>query len=187
MGLIKRMAACFIFFSLLVLGGCSSCKKDELISKEDAEYFVKNTWLPRMGTGNPKATDEDIKRAANWLLELYTDDIEILDPNSQDMIGQDSFKGKNQVRLYYEAVLKAYPLWRLDVVDIFPTPKGFVLRYEGRDAWPVKKFVGVDIFELRKEGKDWKIAKLIEFYDRVPFPEPPEWKNKKKPVFQNIP
>ena len=102
---------------------------------------------------------------------MHTDDIEIIDPNSQDLVQSDALRGKQQVRTYYEAILKNYPKWNIQILDIYPTEKGFVLRYAGTDAGPVKRFEGVDILELKKTVDGWRIGKIMEYYDRLPFTE----------------
>lgn len=102
---------------------------------------------------------------------LYTSDVEIVDPNSQDLVKSDSFRGRDQVADYYRIILKNYPVWTLEILDLYPTPKGFVLRYIGRNAGSVARFEGVDIVELKRVGGAWKISKIMEYYDRLPFTE----------------
>lgn len=142
-----------------------------LLSKQEAEEFCLKTWFPRLRLGHTPATGE-IPKLVDKLLELYAEDVELVDPNAPEMVQADSFAGKAQVRKYYEAVLAAYPVWNFTILEIFPTEKGFVLRYEGRDAGPVKRFEGVDILELKKQKQGWRIAKLMGYYDRAPFMTP---------------
>ena len=142
-----------------------------LLTVEEAKKFCLSVWFPRLRIGHFAQKDE-VSQHVNKLLELYTDNIEIIDPNAQDLVAADSLKGKVQAKQYYEAILGNYPVWNIRILAIYPTTNGFILRYEGLDAGPVKRFEGIDILELKKIKGNWKIDRLIEYYDRVPFAEP---------------
>lgn len=144
-----------------------------LLSVQEAKSFCLETWFPKLRFGQVLEGDE-LENRLDGLLALYTDDIQFVDPNNMEFFGKEILKGKPDVRNYYRAVLNQYPKWEFSIVEIFPTEKGFVLRYEGKNAPPVTKFEGVDILELRRTDSGWKISKLIGYYDRKPFSVPPE-------------
>ncbi|MGE0526334.1 MAG: nuclear transport factor 2 family protein [Bdellovibrionales bacterium] len=167
-----------ILFSILltpmVYGTCASARAElvqpVLINGDEARKFCLEVWFPRLRIGHTP-TAAELKHFVSVLMELYTEDIELVDPNNKDIFGTEVIRGKEQVSRYYEAVLGHYPEWEFSILDLFPTPSGFVLRYEGRNAPPVARFEGIDVIELRKVGGAWKIAKLIGYYDRKPFTE----------------
>lgn len=138
------------------------------ISADEAQKFCLETWFPLLRIGH-SPTPEELSIFVSKLLELYTDDIEMVDPNNKDLFGTDVLRGKGQVRRYYEAVLRNYPMWLFSILGIYPTESGFILRYEGRNAPPVDRFEGVDIIELRRVDGTLKISKLFGYYDRKPF------------------
>jgi len=160
----------WIVIGSLLFGGFTYADSVEnvLLSKEEALDFCLNEWFPKLRMGHENPTPDQVRSKVSELLKVYTAGFEMIDPNNQDSFQTDIIKGE-QVRAYYQAVLKTYPVWTFKILDIFPTQKGFILRYEGRDAPPVAKFEGVDIIDLEKIDGKWKIAKLIGYYDRVPF------------------
>ena len=152
----------------LVSGAARASAQDHLISHEEAQKFCLEQWFPKLRIGH-EPTREELRAFVTDLLTVYTDDIEIIDPNNRDLFGKEVLKGKAEARRYYEAVLGNYPVWVFNILSLYPTKEGFVFRYEGLNAGHVARFEGVDIIELRKEGGAWKISKLMGYYDRKPF------------------
>ena len=157
-----------VVFCRGVAFGADIPKQEVLLNVEEAQKFCLSTWFPRLRIGRVPTPDE-LTQFVDNLLKLYADDVELIDPNNKDIFGVEVLKGKDKVRQYYEAVLRNYPKWSFSILGIYPTEKGFILRYEGKDAPPVERFEGVDIIELRKEGASWVISKLFGYYDRKPF------------------
>lgn len=159
-----------MIFGVIVFIEKPAFASKNMLSIEEAKEFCLSVWFPRLRIGH-LAQKEEVSQYVNKLLELYTDDVEIVDPNAQDLVAADLIRGKVQVKQYYEAVLGNYPVWNIKILAIYPTAQGFILRYEGLNAGPVKRFEGVDILELTKIKGNWKIKRIMEYYDRVPFIE----------------
>jgi hypothetical protein len=163
-----NILAILVLALAFTLASARSNAQDNLITKDEAQKFCLEQWFLKLRVGHPP-TREELRAFVTDLLTVYTDDIEIIDPNNREFFGKDVLKGKQDARRYYEAVLGNYPEWMFEILALYPTPEGFVLRYEGKNAGPVARFEGVDIIELRKEGGAWKISKLMGYYDRKPF------------------
>ncbi|MCX6125149.1 MAG: hypothetical protein NTV34_10455 [Proteobacteria bacterium] len=163
----KFILIAFAALAILTFSGSAVAEKN-LLSVQEAKDFCVKVWFPRLRLGHP-VSDSELKSFVQKLLNLYDENITMVDPNSQTMIAKDSFKGKAEVANFYETILKLYPVWKFNILEIYPNPKGFVLRYEGLDAGPVKRFEGVDILELKKSAAKWQITKLMAYYDRYPF------------------
>ena len=136
--------------------------------KKEIERFCLETWFPKLRIGH-KPDEAELQASLTGLLEMYTDDIEFVDPNNLDHFGMPVLKGKDLVGKYYRSILANYHSWEFKILELHPTDKGFVLRYEGRNAPPVDSFEGVDIIEVVKTPNGIKISKLIGYYDRKPF------------------
>jgi hypothetical protein len=106
-------------------------------------------WLPAW-TGNQPET----------LLDFYTDNTIYLDPALPDGI-----KGKDQLREYFTKLLAANPNWVWEPVEVYPTPRGFTLKWRAIIPVGTKKIVeqGVDIVEL----DDGKISRNEVYFDRT--------------------
>jgi SnoaL-like protein len=93
------------------------------------------------------------------LLEFYTDNVFYLDPSNQDGI-----KGKEKLRVYFTKLLSKNANWKWRVVEIMPTEKGFVLKWEAIIPVLDKAFLiyGVDIVEMKGD----KISRDEIYFDR---------------------
>ena len=149
---------------------------DSKVTREEALAFCNQVWFPELALG-PGLTPAQVEARLDRLLTLYTPQAQLADPNNFDLFGKPILKGPEEIRKYYRAVLTHYPEWKFEIRAIYPTEKGFVLHYTGRNAPPVKEFEGVDILEIERgpagSGPEaFKIEKLEEFYDRLPFSKP---------------
>ena len=168
----------FISGLSLATGAASEATPSLKISEREARDFCLKVWFPRLVLGKTMAA-EGIQKHLDRLMEVYTPDAKLNDPNNPELYGKPVIQGHGELRKYYGTVLPLYPNWAFDILAIYPTPKGFVLHYRGKNAPPVKSFEGVDILEITgppKKIEDWKITRLDGFYDRHPFFEVPATK-----------
>lgn len=83
------------------------------------------------------------------LLEYYTEDAWYADPGVPD-----GLQGRNPLLRYLTKLLKRYPDWSWRRSELYPTPKGFVLKWQAtipRDGGTIQ-CAGMDLVELR-DGK----------------------------------
>lgn len=156
--MVQQILKVFLVLSVLL----DPAWAEEKVSVEAVQKFCQ-LWFPALVRG---VQDPDI--AADKLVRyFYTENAELLDPNfSEAQVGQ------TRVKSYYRTLMSKYPNWTFEVQKIYPTETGFVLYYVGHVPPLVESFRGVDIIEI--EGLDrpvteWRISKLVGFYDRVPF------------------
>ena len=105
-------------------------------------------WLPAW-TGNEPET----------LLRFYTEDAFYSDPAHPE-----GLKGHDQLREYFVKLLAANPNWVWEPVEVFPTLRGFTLKWRAVIPAGKKKIVefGMDIVEL----EDGKIRRNEVYFDR---------------------
>ncbi len=117
------------------------------MDKKELNKFV-DKWLSSWTGNKPQR-----------LIEFYTDDVFYLDPSNQDGI-----KGKANLLAYFTKLLSKNANWKWRVVEIFPTPNGFTLKWEAIIPVETKTFLifGVDIVEMRGD----KIARDEIYFDR---------------------
>lgn len=117
------------------------------MNKKELVVFV-DKWLAAW-TGNKPQN----------LIEFYTDDVFYLDPSNQDGI-----KGKTNLLAYFTKLLRKNANWKWRIVEIFPTEKGFTLKWEAIIPVETKTFLifGVDIVEM----KGSKIMRDEIYFDR---------------------
>jgi hypothetical protein len=143
------------------------------ISVREAEEFCLKHWFPALHMG-PGATAAQIEERLSTLIGFYTKNVELIDPNNLDLFKKPVLSGRSEILPYYRAILTHYPEWRFEIRAIYPIATGFVLHYTGFNAPPVASFDGVDILHVERgpEGTgpgSFRIRKLEEFYDRLPF------------------
>lgn len=113
---------------------------------EKAKEFCQR-WLPAW-TGN----------RLDLLMSFYADDAFYSDPSVPQ-----GLKGKEKLQPYLKKLISIYPEWKYEDVEIFPTEKGFTLKW--KLSIPVKneKFVdyGLDIVELSND----KIIRNEVYFD----------------------
>jgi hypothetical protein len=117
------------------------------MDKQDLKVFVDN-WLSAWTGNKPQ-----------HLIEFYTNDVFYLDPANQDGI-----RGKANLEVYFTKLLSKNANWKWRVVEIMPTEKGFVLKWEAIIPVLDKAFLiyGVDIVEMRGD----KISRDEIYFDR---------------------
>ncbi len=108
-----------------------------------------NDWL-KSWTGNKPET----------LLSFYSEDAYYQDPaNPQGLIGF------SQILPYFKKLLAANPNWKWEREELFPTEKGFVLKWKARI--PVGSEIveekGIDIVELKNDH----ICRNEVYFDRA--------------------
>jgi hypothetical protein len=115
--------------------------------KKDLVLFVDD-WLESWTGNKPKQ-----------LLSFYTDDVFYLDPANQDGI-----KGKANLEIYFTKLLNKNANWKWKVIEIFPTAKGFTLKWEAIIPVLDKAFLiyGVDLVEMSGN----KICRDEIYFDR---------------------
>jgi len=113
---------------------------------EKAKVFC-NQWLPAWTDNNPEL-----------LISFYSEDAFYLDP----FIPQ-GLKGNEQILAYFRNFLSYYPNWKYEYVEIFPTEKGFTLKW--KVLLPINNHTiveyGLDIVELLND----KIIRNEVYFD----------------------
>ncbi len=113
---------------------------------DDAIRFC-DEWLPSWSGNDP-----------DRLIAFYTGDAFYLDPTVKA-----GLQGHDQIKAYFMKLLKNNPEWRWTHEEVFPTEKGFILKWKARipvgDATIVE--YGMDIVEMR----DGRIARNEVYFD----------------------
>jgi steroid delta-isomerase-like uncharacterized protein len=119
-------------------------------------------WLPAW-TGN----DPEL------LLQFYAENVVYIDPAHPE-----GLEGQEQLKPYLQKLLAANPNWIWEVVEVFPTPRGFTLKWRATIPVGQKKLVehGMDIVEL----ENGKITRNEVYFDRSRWLEALPKKVKKK-------
>ena len=119
-----------------------------MLQMTDYAQFCK-TWLDAW-TGNKPAA----------LVVFYSDDAFYSDPAKP--VG---LNGKTEILKYFEKLLSKNPDWKWEVVEIFPTEKGFTLKWKA--TIPTNEtsltICGLDIVEMR----DDLISRNEVYFDRT--------------------
>jgi hypothetical protein len=106
-----------------------------------------NKWLPSWSGNNPEA-----------LLEFYASDAFYLDPTVKN-----GLRGHGQMKIYFSKLLKNNPHWQWNHEEVFPTEKGFNLKWRAvipvGDATMIE--YGMDIVEMQNN----KISRNEVFFD----------------------
>lgn len=106
-------------------------------------------WLPAWTGNEPER-----------LLQFYAEDAFYRDPAHPE-----GLKGHEQLKDYFTRLLTANPNWVWEPLEVFPTPRGFTLKW--RASIPVNKKMiveeGMDIVEL----DNGKITRNEVFFDRT--------------------
>jgi hypothetical protein len=106
-------------------------------------------WLPAWTGNRPEV-----------LLEFYTEDAFYQDPARPQ-----GLRGHPEMRPYFEKLLAANPDWVWEVVEVFPTERGFTLKW--RATIPVGREevieYGLDIVEWDGE----KVTRNEVYFDRA--------------------
>ena len=93
------------------------------------------------------------------LMGYYAEDAFYLDPARPE-----GLKGRERMLPYFKKLLAANPEWRWRAVEVFPTDRGFTLKWEAQV--PVRDRTlairGLDIVEI----KDGKITRNEVYFDR---------------------
>ena len=93
------------------------------------------------------------------LLDFYTDDAFYLDPAYPK-----GLKGKEQLSTYLKKLLQRNPDWKWTAEELFPTEKGFTLKWKAEIPINGEALViyGLDIVELT----DNRISRNEVYFDR---------------------
>ncbi len=100
----------------------------------DAKTFCNN-WLSSWTGNNP-----------NKLIEFYSSDAFYLDPTVKN-----GLTGHDQIIIYFKKLLKNNPDWKWTHEEIFPTEKGFILKWKAVIPVRDKSIIeyGMDIVEIQ--------------------------------------
>ena len=106
-------------------------------------------WLPAW-TGNKP----------DLLIEFYSNEALYLDPANKA-----GLEGRDQILPYFRKLLSMNPNWKWEVLEVYPTEKGFLRKWKA--TIPVGTDViiahGIDIFEI----KGGKIVRNEVYFDRT--------------------
>ncbi len=93
------------------------------------------------------------------LLDFYTADAFYLDPANPK-----GLKGHEQLLMYFEKLLKRNPNWKWTAAELFPTEKGFTLKWKAEIPIVEETLImnGLDIVEITNE----KISRNEVYFDR---------------------
>jgi hypothetical protein len=114
----------------------------------DLNDFCRH-WLPAWTGNQPE-----------HLITFYTEDVFYRDPAKPQ-----GLKGHAEMLPYFQKLLSLNPDWRWKVREIFPTEKGFTLKWQATIPMGDKIITeeGLDIVELKGN----KISRNEVFFDRV--------------------
>jgi SnoaL-like domain len=121
-------------------------KKEKIMELEKAMDFC-NRWLPAWSGNRPDV-----------LISFYAKDAFYSDP----FLPQ-GLKGSDKILAYFKKFISFYPDWKYNAVEIFPTEKGFTLKW--KVTLPVKNDTivayGLDIVETAND----KIKRNEVYFD----------------------
>lgn len=114
--------------------------------KEALDFCSK--WLPNWSGNNPDA-----------LVRFYSENAFYRDPANTK-----GLKGHSQILPYFKKLLAANPNWKWEAVEIFPTDKGFIVKWNATIPVGSEIFAenGMDIVEI--EGG--KVTRNEVYFDR---------------------
>jgi ketosteroid isomerase-like protein len=92
------------------------------------------------------------------LIEFYSDDALYIDPANKK-----GLKGRDRIFAYFKKLLSAYPSWKWEAIQVFPTDLGFVAKWKA--TIPVRAETitehGMDIVEIERG----KISRNEVYFD----------------------
>ncbi len=93
------------------------------------------------------------------LIRFYSDDAVYIDPANKD-----GLKGHDRIFTYFKNLLAANPKWKWNMVEVFPTDAGFVLKWKATIpiGLEVVTEYGMDIVEIEQE----RISRNEVYFDR---------------------
>ena len=119
-----------------------------MVNEKQALEFCSR-WLPAW-TGNKP----------DRLIEFYSNDALYLDPANKA-----GLKGRDQILSYFKKLLGMNPNWIWEVLEVYPTEKGFLGKWKATIPVGVDVIIahGVDIVEI----KGSKIVRNEVYFDRT--------------------
>ena len=120
---------------------------------ENLELFCKE-WLNAWTGNNPEK-----------LIDFYSDDTHYQDPANPEGI-----KGRKLLFKYFKKLLERNPNWKWELIEFFPTRKGFSFKWKATIPIGTEKIVeyGMDIVELDPLFKR-KVKRNEVYFDRTRF------------------
>ncbi len=117
--------------------------------EESAIIEFCKRWLPAW-TGNRPET----------LLEFYSENAFYSDPAHPK-----GLQGHRELRPYFTKLLAANPDWKWETVEVFPTQRGFILKWRATIPITDTKIIeyGMDIVEV----EDGKVTRNEVYFDRT--------------------
>ena len=117
-----------------------------IIMENNRAVTLCQNWLASWSGNKPEA-----------LINFYHDDIYYCDPARPQGI-----KGKENLLNYFHKLLAKYPDWIWEMIELFPQPTGFLLKWRAKLSPQAETvFFGLDIVEI----KDDKIIRNEVFFD----------------------
>jgi hypothetical protein len=94
------------------------------------------------------------------LIDFYANDAFYRDPANRS-----GLKGRREILPYFSRLLEKNPEWKWEVIEVFPTKDGFVLKWKAEIPVGPKTIVeeGMDIVELMFR----KISRNEVYFDRA--------------------
>ncbi|QEE16981.1 nuclear transport factor 2 family protein [Promethearchaeum syntrophicum] len=126
---------------------------ENLENQENLELFC-NEWLNAWTGNKPKN-----------LIDFYADDTYYRDPANSEGIN-----GCEHLLNYFEKLLKRNPNWKWELIELFPTEKGFNFKWKSTIPIGTEQIIeyGMDIVELEPSNKR-KIKRNEVYFDRTQF------------------
>jgi hypothetical protein len=93
------------------------------------------------------------------LIQFYSEDALYVDPANKD-----GLRGREQIFPYLKKLLAANPAWRWETVQVFPTTRGFVVKWKATIPIGTETITeyGMDIVEIDRG----KITRNEVYFDR---------------------
>lgn len=149
--MVKRMLFGVVIGLALVTAATSRADAPMRVTKAEAREFVSR-WFPAWVGG---------AASVPRLVAFYAPDAVYRDPNVPK-----SIQGHEALTRFFTVMLGNNPDWKFEVIEIYPTEKGFILNWKARIPLPdgrvLEDFRGVDVLELDRDGL---IAKHEDYFD----------------------
>jgi len=126
---------------------------ENLENRKNLRLFCKE-WLNAWTGNNPKK-----------LIDFYSDDTNYRDPANPEGINERELLFK-----YFKKLLERNPNWKWELVELFPTEKGFNFKWKATIPIGTEQIIeyGMDIVELDPLCKR-KVKRNEVYFDRTKF------------------
>jgi hypothetical protein len=97
-------------------------------------------------------------------MALYDETVELTSPIALKLLGNESVRGKQNLRAYFRRGLEAYPELAFHLMNVLWGVKSLVLYYESRKSKNQEPSHTAEFMELSESGK---IVLVVANYDAV--------------------